>query len=775
MSIKDTRFYEKIDSYKLKYIIENYETIPELNKLINTNTDDNSTEAQITLLIKYFKKCKLGIIPVYYVQKPNGRWYSKGSLSLQMLSKVVRHTISSAYYHDIDISNCHPTILSNYCLKHNINCPSLNNYLENREHYFNVCPENFTTDKKKELFLQIINGGEYFGNYEFHEDIFTLYNEMNRVRKLICEIEVEIVKVQKRKKRDNLEGRVLNHILTTIENNILMKMYSFFVSEGFKVDVLVFDGLMIRKNEHNQPNLQECEAYIKTTLDIDIHLVEKEMNKGIVVPEQKIRPISIEPYPEFTLLELQTHVGIANIFMRIYGDENIRVLSKKDMNFYNWNPKTTLWDRETSATLMKLISNSIVPLLEVKAEYFLEEQKSADNNEDANRYEILFNLCNKLIINLKTTPYLINIVKYIASFNIDTDFEKNMNRSPDEIPLKDGQIINLETKQVRKRNRNDLFSFELNHNFVESDYSNAIKFFKSVCCDDEEYVDYHQKMWGYFMTGRISDRSIHIAWGVGRNAKSTTTDIFSKITGKIFTTSLSETALLKQERKGGATPELMPLLTARLSVVNETCCGEQLNAQRIKSLTGNDEISARQLYGEQITFHTQSSLLMLTNEKPEFDINDEAMRARVKLLPFNAVFDASKENGDYINNIMENHLDEFFSFFVEGAYKWYKDKLLTPCSVMNLEMDKYVEDLDVVGNFVNNQLELIDLNEFETLDNEEKKEWYTKRDDIHAIFLLTGEEMSKKFFYKDLDKKVPPKRTSNGRFYLCKIKNEEYF
>jgi putative DNA primase/helicase len=90
---------------------------------------------------------------------------------------------------------------------------------------------------------------------------------------------------------------------------------------------------------------------------------------------------------------------------------------------------------------------------------------------------------------------------------------------------------------------------------------------------------------------------------------------------------------MHQERKCGATPELIPLMTARLSVFAESEKKEKLNAVRVKSLTGNDDISARALYGNQVTFRPKCKIVMLTNHKPEFDISDQAMLDRLKLIP----------------------------------------------------------------------------------------------------------------------------------------------
>jgi hypothetical protein len=57
-----------------------------------------------------------------------GRFTTRGP-SLQTVPRTVRHTISAAFYYDIDTVNCAPTLLSQYCIKHDIPTPALASYV----------------------------------------------------------------------------------------------------------------------------------------------------------------------------------------------------------------------------------------------------------------------------------------------------------------------------------------------------------------------------------------------------------------------------------------------------------------------------------------------------------------------------------------------------------------------------------------------------------------------------------------------------------------------
>ena len=104
--------YETIDGAKLRYIIDNAEDYK--TQLIKSDSDENWTlDRVVTILKKIHRKCKGGIVKVSYKQNnKQGRYFGEG---LQSIPRVVRHTISKVFYHDVDIKNAHPTFLAFYC------------------------------------------------------------------------------------------------------------------------------------------------------------------------------------------------------------------------------------------------------------------------------------------------------------------------------------------------------------------------------------------------------------------------------------------------------------------------------------------------------------------------------------------------------------------------------------------------------------------------------------------------------------------------------------
>lgn len=477
-----------------------------------------------------------------------------------------------------------------------------------------------------------------------------------------------------------------------------------------------------------------------------------------------------------------SHYDIAQIFQDIYGYDNVKITSQKTLACFIWNEKTKLWEEECKETLCKLVSDTVLPIYGKLGKELLDKiYKCKDKGEEA-LYNSKLKEVQKMMRNLKTAPYINNIIKALSGHSIDKDFEtKIINRKTYELPIKDGKVINLKTLEVRERCFSDYWSFECNASYLgeNANLDCVKKFFSDISCGSEKLIDYHRRLWGYLMTGEISDRSLHIFWGVGCNGKSSIINIFSNILGK-FSTALSEDVMIKKTGRG-ASPELMPLLTARVGVLPESEKKEELNSKRIKTITGDDKINARHLFGHPIEFKTECKPIWATNHKPKINIDDQAILDRIKLIPFVARFEKNQQNTTYIKDLQENKLDEFFTWFCTGAYDWYNGEELIPCEEMSGAMDTYITENDVVSEFLDDTYELITNEEYAAIPKLEKTKYVQNRTYAHMEFIAwindnnrKDDSLGKKEFYAQFDKKVIYVRTTKiKRGFLGKKKDTE--
>ena len=320
---------ERIDIDKLKYIINNPTEFNLGSYYFNGNKIDCPNN-HLTLLKEYLTKCdKKGNVKIVYKQhNKTGRYWAK-SYSSQAMKKQLRHTLLIDNAFDIDIKNCHPVLLEWFCKKHSINCSSLSYYNDNRAE---ICLR-FEYDMKNAV-LKFLNGGEIEKCND--PDILNLCNNILQIHEKIKEIySKEYLKLVK-KETFNPTGKLISKILLDLENDCLLSMYFYCKAHNIPIYSLVFDGMMIERNENTNNNLPSilkgCEEAIFNNTGINVEVVMKPMTMGYNI---KVEP-SIPIQTEKKIYKL-THSQFDNsYFLYDFQDELKTTLFESEIHFHNF-------------------------------------------------------------------------------------------------------------------------------------------------------------------------------------------------------------------------------------------------------------------------------------------------------------------------------------------------------------------------------------------------------------------------------------------------------
>ena len=236
--------------------------------------------------LKKICKNKSTINNVSYLPSKNlknmGRLFAQ-SASLQNLPREFRGAIGGNY-HDIDMVNCHPSLLLQYCKKNDIKCDNLEYYVDNRDVVIKKIMNDYQMNKGdvKQLFLSVMNGGKRDG---ITDPFFTKFKtECERIHTFITSLNPKLHKDVCKRKEFNINGSLTNIILCTLENEILLYAVQYLMSKDYKVDVLVFDGCMIRKEEDKEITdklLNGLNVYVLEKTGYDIKFIEKELDTSI--------------------------------------------------------------------------------------------------------------------------------------------------------------------------------------------------------------------------------------------------------------------------------------------------------------------------------------------------------------------------------------------------------------------------------------------------------------------------------------------------------------
>jgi hypothetical protein len=210
-----------------------------------------------------------------------GRLYGTRG-SLETLEREIRGTLCEEFYHDIDVKNAHPVILHQYAkMKYSREMPAVKKYCDNRDACLNAISEN--RDEAKTAFLKVMYGGKceypHLAEYEKEVSSFAkmLVNQENHA---------ELVK-HLRKQDKNLYASLLALVLQTEERNIMLAMKASLEKMGWSVDVLAYDGVMIRKKPElklTDEMLRQVEKDIFEETKYVIELVDKQFD-SYEVPE----------------------------------------------------------------------------------------------------------------------------------------------------------------------------------------------------------------------------------------------------------------------------------------------------------------------------------------------------------------------------------------------------------------------------------------------------------------------------------------------------------
>jgi len=260
----------------------------------------------------------------------------------------------------------------------------------------------------------------------------------------------------------------------------------------------------------------------------------------------------------------------------------------------------------------------------------------------------LTNLCKiyESICNFNMTDKVFKLAK---SRLTDSNFEALINSIPNLLPIQFFNeneqnvhgVIDLMTLEVRERVKEDLFSFEIDCSFIKDEkrLKHAVRFFKDIMNDRDDCYNYLQEVLGYAITGETDARTFFVLWGNGSNGKSEMMKKLQQIVTDVFYQPVDKQIFIKDDKaRHGHTSYLIPLMRARIAVYSETEEHEKLNESMLKQLTGGDKISAREIYGRQTSFIPKAKYFILTNHKPTFNIDQQAMIDRFRYIPFDARF-----------------------------------------------------------------------------------------------------------------------------------------
>ena len=219
-------------------------------------------------------------------------------------------------------------------------------------------------------------------------------------------------------------------------------------------------------------------------------------------------------------------------------------------------------------------------------------------------------------------------------------------------------------------------------------------------CGDQSLIDYVQMICGLCIVGKVYMEAMIIAYGDGRNGKSTFWNVIYKVLGS-YSGNISADALTVNCKRN-VKPEMAELKGKRMIIAAELQEGMRLNTSVVKQLCSTDPIFAEKKFKAPFHFEPSHTLVLYTNHLPKVGASDDGTWRRLIVIPFHAKIQGSKDIKNYTQYLVDNAGGAVLSWLIEGARKVIAAnyQITRPQCVLDA-IGSYREGNDWLGNFIN--------------------------------------------------------------------------
>ena len=218
-------------------------------------------------------------------------------------------------------------------------------------------------------------------------------------------------------------------------------------------------------------------------------------------------------------------------------------------------------------------------------------------------------------------------------------------------------------------------------------------------CGDEELIEYVQMIVGLAAVGKVFLEAIIIAYGEGRNGKSTFWNTVARVLGTYSGRISADTLTVGVKRN--VKPEMAELKGKRLVIAAELEEGMRLNTSVIKQLCSTDEIFAEKKYRDPFRFEPSHTLVLYTNHLPKVGASDAGTWRRLIVIPFNAKIEGNSDIKNYTDYLVENAGEAVLQWIIDGAEKVIAREFVIPVPQrVKKAISAYRENNDWLSNFL---------------------------------------------------------------------------
>ena len=224
---------------------------------------------------------------------------------------------------------------------------------------------------------------------------------------------------------------------------------------------------------------------------------------------------------------------------------------------------------------------------------------------------------------------------------------------------------------------------------------------------DADLIRYVQEIVGLAAIGKVYIEALVIAYGEGRNGKSTFWNTIARVLGTYSGNMSADTLTVGCKRN--VKPELAEAKGKRMIIAAELEEGMRLNTSNVKQLCSTDEIYAEKKYKAPFSYVPTHTLVLYTNHLPRVGAIDQGTWRRLIVIPFNAKIEGKADIKNYSDFLFKMAGGAVLQWIIEGAKRVIAGdyKIVQP-RVVQAAIQKYKENNDWLSHFLDDCCEVGD-------------------------------------------------------------------
>lgn len=669
-----------------------------LSRMLSAEGLDDKLRSQLKL---YYHRRKNDTVPVKYHFSKDlrdfGRLYAENSLSLQSFKREIRHCLSKEYYYDIDMVNCHPRLILQYCKKNNIEHEELENYVNNREKILEKIQRKHlcNRDKAKDLMLRLCYLGKYVIEEENEEtgrceevepqskvrEVVRFQKEMKDIASSVCDIEEKTyAMVKKDPTKENKKSSTLSITAQVLEHKCLMAIYDYITKQGYKVGALCFDGLMVEKTKALKKDLsfKNCEKYVKEKTGYEIKLDYKPMDTELsfILPQ----------FSEY----VESDRDCQEKLFKIEGSDKFKYC-KGDL--YVYDEKTGMYSTDETMIYYYLVKNRKYLSIVIS----MNERTGAENKDNYG----------------DTAKLQKRVIQFVKQASKDDEWlVRTQSSSIGHLLFRDG-IYNMNTGVFTKGfNPKIVFHARIGWDFPKYDKNEIKESFKisfgALFKDPKPMI----AALAIALAGNTKVKRFYFCPGKTGAGKSGLIKLlelaFGEYIGNFNAESLAHKSSSDNKDEAAKNRWAYLIRSCRIALSNEMNMKKDINANDIKKhSSGGDRIIGRTHNKEEKAFKPHYTLFCMLNDIPKIAPMDDATVNRLTYIEFPYVFVDKKDvdKKDYYKK-KDRNLDEkietesIIRGFIHIILDGYKDYLKNG----EPEFDQELKSTWTIDNKHNNEI-----------------------------------------------------------------------